>query len=320
MEQIPEQVIRQASDFFGCLGPLRLMESSYNNVFEAYQDHHPVILKIMPRTIADVDAIMSELEWVRFLGSRGLKVCSPTLSRQGQFVENIVSGDLMYHALCFEKSQGVSVGPKGPNWNQNLFRTWGAAMGTMHAAATQFRPSHPAIRRPYWYEYALFNNLNDFPKSGGEMVRKKWIDAAEWLHSLPTPPGAFGLIHNDLHHYNFHVLDQGLVLFDFGDCEYGWFSYDIAISAYHAVQTVSLEDRTTFAKQFISAFLEGYLSRHNLEPEWIQLIPKFIEYRRLFSLVFFLHHAGTFGVDDDTWKAIMTMKAEVERDEPYIKC
>lgn len=319
MDRIPEQVVNHALKLFGTMGAAQFVGGSYNNVFETHLDYRAVILKIIPSLIADLNTILSELEWVRCLSCYGLKVCLAIPSKREQFIETIVHGESSYYALCYEKSLGVIIDPEGPCWNQNLFRSWGATMGAMHAAATQFRPSDPRIRRPHWYEHPLFVDANSFPKSGGEIIRQKWIDAEKWLHSLATPHNAYGLIHNDLHHYNFHLKDQDLVLFDFGDCEYGWFSYDVAISVYHAVQTVSPHERMKFANEFLSAFLDGYLSHHTLDSEWIRLIPQFIEYRRLFSLAFFLRHVETFAVPDDTWQAIMKMKVEVEEDEPFIR-
>lgn len=47
---------------------------------------------------------------------------------------------------------------------------------------------------------------------------------------------------------------------DFGDSEFHWFAYDIAIAVYHASQTIKdRAGRDRFASIFFNSFIEGYV-------------------------------------------------------------
>jgi Ser/Thr protein kinase RdoA (MazF antagonist) len=49
------------------------------------------------------------------------------------------------------------------------------------------------------------------------------------LQALGEEPGAFGLIHADLHHRNLLFGREGIGAIDFDDCGYGHWLYDLAV-------------------------------------------------------------------------------------------
>ena len=51
----------------------------------------------------------------------------------------------------------------------------------------------------------------------------------ENVRKIEKTQSNFGLIHNDFTFYNYFVDDNRIRIFDFGDCGYGYFMYDIAI-------------------------------------------------------------------------------------------
>ncbi|WP_169834404.1 hypothetical protein [Paenibacillus donghaensis] len=75
-------------------------------------------------------------------------------------------------------------------------------------------------------------------------------------------------------------------MLDFGDCEYHWFAYDLAIAIYHTAQTMKPgPERITGIQQFFSSFIDGY-ARGNPEITFIAQIDDFINYRHLFSYAY----------------------------------
>jgi Ser/Thr protein kinase RdoA (MazF antagonist) len=111
------------------------------------------------------------------------------------------------------------------------------------------------------------------------------------VRRLPRDVAEYGLIHQDAHAANFFVDDTGAItLFDFDDCAYGWFAYDVALVVFYAV--TGLRDPRELATWFIPAFFAGYGSEADLPAQQIGWIPLFMRLREI----------DTYGVihrDDD---------------------
>jgi len=54
------------------------------------------------------------------------------------------------------------------------------------------------------------------------------------LEAAPEPGGSVGLVHGDAHAGNFLVEDGRITLFDFADCVYGRYVYDVAMVVFYA--------------------------------------------------------------------------------------
>ena len=79
-------------------------------------------------------------------------------------------------------------------------------------------------------------------------------------------------MHQDAHGGNFFVDEAGnITLFDFDDCVYGHFIYDIAMVLFYAVMS-DFEQRTP---EFCVPFFRGYRSENHLDPIWLSEIPHF---------------------------------------------
>ena len=62
-----------------------------------------------------------------------------------------------------------------------------------------------------------------------------------WLDSLPKDDDCYGLIHADIHQGNFFVDENdNITIFDFDDCHYHWFAYDLAVPLFGLA--ISLRD------------------------------------------------------------------------------
>ncbi|MFC7677789.1 phosphotransferase enzyme family protein [Paenibacillus sp. GCM10028914] len=112
------------------------------------------------------------------------------------------------------------------------------------------------------------------------------------IMNLPNEANSYGLIHNDLHPYNFHIHEDLITVFDFDDSIYGWFSLDIAIAATHAVWWGAPKDdrqsKNEFATKFLNEFLEGYFKYNHLTDYWVKQIPLFMDYRNICSFFWWL--------------------------------
>ncbi|MGE7057521.1 phosphotransferase enzyme family protein, partial [Paenibacillus glucanolyticus] len=134
----------------------------------------------------------------------------------------------------------------------------------------------------------------------------------------PQDQDSYGIVHNDLHHNNFHVHNGEIVFFDFGDVSYHWFAYDIAIAIYHAVQTVPEHRKAEFVARFFDSFLSGYLKENTLSADWIERIPFFIDFRNLYSYVYFSKFVDWNEMDESTRNYLLAMKADIESGQSVV--
>lgn len=82
------------------------------------------------------------------------------------------------------------------------------------------------------------------------------------LAGLPVTPEHFGLIHGDINVGNFTLDESGeMTLFDFDECQYSWYTEDIAIQLYYLLYVFgedSRAERKTQYELFMKHFERGY--------------------------------------------------------------
>lgn len=98
------------------------------------------------------------------------------------------------------------------------------------------------------------------------------------LQGLGDRPADFGLIHADLHQWNYLFHQEQVGVIDFDDCGYGHWLYDLAVTLY------CLEDRPGFTA-LKDAFLTGYRRRRPLSVQQEEHLQTFVALRRLQDLL-----------------------------------
>jgi Ser/Thr protein kinase RdoA (MazF antagonist) len=130
-------------------------------------------------------------------------------------------------------------------------------------------------------------------------VLKRYGEVLEHLRRLPRGGESYGLIHQDAHGYNFFVDENGrITLFDFDDCVYSWYIYDISMALFYMI--VNKDDPSAITRDFMSHFLPAYVSECELESRWLTEIPHFLKLREI-DLYAVIHRS--YDVDDleDKW-------------------
>ncbi|WP_042150268.1 phosphotransferase enzyme family protein [Paucisalibacillus sp. EB02] len=311
-----------AERFDADVSELQLLGGFSNNVFECNRNDESFILKFYPSSLYRKDTIIAELDWIRFLYSSGVHVTPPLYSKSGNYLETIMSdGEKECYILAFEKAKGSFINLKDTEtWNKDFYYTWGKTLGKIHSLSKIYSPLDETVKRQDWNMGPLFKeNLNGVNKD----VVQKWEEFISKLSKLPKDRNGYGMIHNDLHQGNFYVHHHEIILFDFGDCEYNWFIYDIAIVLYHAVQSIDEHDskaRKKFAHLFMKAFLKGYLTEINLDAYWLSKLQFFLDYRRIFSYMYF---ATFLTKEQENNRSVIDklsdMKKKIESDIPYLE-
>lgn len=310
-----EQVIAQVAQLWGHgITSSQLLGGFSDNVFAVKMGAKDSVLKLIPFTPQKKAALLGELAWVSYLADSGLKVARPIPSQGGNLLEEIEVEDSAQMAVVWERVIGTYVNTEDPRvWNRELFLKWGEVMGQLHALARQ---ASAQLALPHWHQGELFQK--DISHLG-QGVYLRWQQYQQKLRTLPVDPWSYGYIHNDLHHENFFIHEGDLWLYDFGDSEQNWFAYDIAISLYHAVQASAQQHlRLEFARIFLDGFLAGYLKNSSLDPQWLQKIPWFLNWRQLYSYVYLTINLDQEKLRPQVRDALKRMKLRVEEDQPFI--
>lgn len=291
---ITSSVLNEAEHAFGfAIGQSILITDSWSWVYHSTKKGQPFILKIAHASRKTPQSVLAELEFIAFLKKRGIPASPPVPSTRGNLVESLESEQGGFLAWAYQKAPGALVDWR--EWSPQLFRAWGALLGRMHAATKDFAPSDPAYRRKPWHaaeDYDLDTNRHLLPDG----VYEKGNHILEQLRTLPTDRHSYGLVHGDLHQWNFFHFDSVLYPFDFDNCEYDWFVGDFAAILHNVIlaqehhhqrgehdhwTSGTRMTRAAFVDYFLDSFLTGYDTENRLDPFWLSQMPLLLRRRHL---------------------------------------
>jgi Ser/Thr protein kinase RdoA (MazF antagonist) len=305
-----KEIVEEACQRFqGTENSLRFLGGFYQNVYEYKRHGETCILKLIPMATKDKKQLHFEFEWVSYLRANGIPIPKPILSSRGQMVETIIRLPVPCCVFSFEKANGQKVNPSGMEWSPRLFRRWGKVMGKMHFLSKHFadRASTPFFEE--WNEGEIFHRDLSFVE--GRIV-DRFILFLQKISTFPKSPDTYGLIHNNLHQQNFLVDPTGnMILYDFSKVKYHFYTYDIAIALFHAMQTVPEPEQAQFKEWFLPPFMEGYLLEHKLDKSWREQVEFFLEYRQIFYYLYLMSYYSRDQIDKQTKQTLESLQSRL---------
>ncbi|MCA1318578.1 phosphotransferase [Bacillus tianshenii] len=270
---------------YGAEGKLDLISGGYQNtVYQFEIGEAAYIMRVSEADRRTKEQIEDEVNWLHFLKDNDIQVATPIKNVHQTYVE----GSQKSFVTAFQKAIGKEVDVYNKSiWNETLFEKWGRLIGKLHRLSSE-KPFALA-NRPEWT-----NDHSDLLWLGKGLESKEMRDVykglLDKLRGFEKKNTTFGLIHNDLHQGNFFYDGETIVLFDFDDCAYHWYAYDIAVSFYHAYwQGTSADpDAKNFGVDFMKAFMDGYKKEQTIDKDILLQIPIFLKIRELFLYVLFM--------------------------------
>ena len=316
-ERFNEDILDEAMRRYDIAGDkIRLLDGFESFIYEFERGGDEYILRIGHSLRRNENLIHGEVDWINYLAAGGASVASAIFSKDDRLVEMIDDGrNEHFLAAAFVKAEGQP--PQDFGWTPALFETYGRTLGKIHALSKEYMPGHASWQRPHWDDELMLDIERNLPASETAVLEKFHAVVAH-LKNLPKDKDSYGMIHFDAHGGNFFVDRQGqITLFDFDDCSYAWFAYDIAIALFYMV--TGLENASEFSKEFMRAFLRGYSREQRLEPKWLQEIPYFLKLREI-DLYAVIHRSFDVSNIENPWCAcyMQGRKERIERDVPYI--
>ena len=242
------------------------------------------------RTMEDYEA---ETEFVHYLAEHGAPVADVIPSKKGKLVECLVSKSgvrNMANAECFVSlfayAKGVLLSENGYHYREGapiteLFYNMGKTIGAIHRLSKQYRPKHK--RQQYFDKYNMEYIGKVIPDAYAEL-KAAIADRLEKFKALPMDPESYGLVHFDFSDGNYHVdlSDGAITTFDFDNCIYCWYMFDLAHLWTHGVGWCMWiedgEERLKFMKEYYFAtVLDGYRSETSLPENLLEQLQLFID-------------------------------------------
>ena len=218
--------------------------------------------------------LLGELEFVNHLAEGGAAVARPLRWHDNEWYFSVGG----FHVCRFGAAPGERLSYDTP-FSPALIRAWGSAIGSFHRLASTFEPMH---RRQDWQA----DENHDFRKripAGERDVIEAGEALLEQLGGLSQASDGYGLIHSDAHAGNFYRDGNALTFFDFDDCLYTWFGYDLGTilfsAAYQAYVEDSDEARREVVQHFLQHFLAGYRQEHSPSALLLDHMQRFIALR-----------------------------------------
>ncbi len=262
------------------------------------------------------DLIRGEVDWINHLARGGAGVAKAVNSDAGNLVELIPDGQGEHFlATAFVRANGGSPWKNG-TLSAEFIQNHGRLIGKMHALTKQYALPDEDWRRPSWDDPIMTDTTSALPQLDPVAMALNTANLA-YLRQLPAPPDAYGLIHQDAHTGNLFVDENGrITLFDFDDCVYGHFIYDIAMVVFYAI--TNHPNPVKFCAQFWPLFWQGYCEENRLDPIWLKEILPFMKLREIDLYGVILRDIPD--LNDDSWAAgFMRGRREIIwAERPYI--
>lgn len=302
-------------------------EGAANLVYEYKLDGRQLILRLSFIPERTAGQIRAELDFVNYLADNGVQVSRPIPSTNGELVETVQAGGILFHIASFVKGKGMRVPDNGYRYRtdapiEEYFQNWGYVLGQMHTLTKNYHVPDEQEKRPEWFElhrnrFTIENQVPEYLP----VVRKRIKSTMDEIKSLSRDQDSFGLIHGDFNDGNFTVdySNGDITVFDFDDSCYFWFMHELA-SAWEGgigrVMFSGLDERRTFMDHYMEQVMEGYNRANSLSAEWQDRLPLFI---KLIQIDEFLHYVKYIDVQDEVLQAELKYKIKCIEDEiPYM--
>lgn len=283
---MPVDAVKAGKDLYGLecceFAQLSGHEGGRNQIFVCTKDgERKYILRVSALKDRTEEDYLAETEFVRYLARHGAPVADVIPSVNGNPVERV--GET--YVSLFAYAKGMLLCDNGYRYREGApleeyFYNTGKALGAIHRLSKEYQPQHR--RRSFFNKYSMDYIGRLIPDEYAEL-KQAIARRLEAYKSLPTDRDAFGLVHFDFCDGNYHVdLNTGdITVFDFDNCIYCWYMFDLAHVWTHGVGWYQYirdaEKRMEGMKHYFDTVLEGYRSETDVSREMLEKLPLFID-------------------------------------------
>jgi len=268
------------------LRPVPGHEGGRNQVYICSLDgEKKYVLRISALGDRTEEDFLAETEFVRYLARNGAPVADVNPSVRGKLVERIELEGTAAFITLFEYAKGMLLSDNGYRYREGApldeyFYNTGKTLGAIHRLSRQYRPVH---RRGTFSEKYTADYIGCLiPDSYGDL-KQAICRRLDNYRTIPKDPEDYGLVHFDFSDGNYHVdLETGeITAFDFDNCIYCWYMFDLAHLWTHGVgwyrHIRNAGQRMACMNQYFEKILEGYRSETEVSERMLKMLPLFID-------------------------------------------
>lgn len=231
------------------------------------------------------DEYLAETEFVRYLAENGAPVADVMPSVHGKLAERYENEEQDDFISLFAYAKGMLISDNGYRYREGAplseyFYNTGKALGKIHRLSKTYQPVHR--RGSYFDKYNMEYIHRLIPDDYAEL-KQAIAQRLDIFHDLPQDGDSFGLVHFDFSDGNYHIdMETGdLTVFDFDNCIYCWYMFDLANLWTHGVGWFQSEPdaakRMEGMKRYFDTVLEGYKSETDVSEALLAQLPLFID-------------------------------------------
>jgi len=163
---------------------------------------------------------------------------------------------------------------------REYFYNTGKTLGVIHRLSKQYRPVH---RRPDYADKYRKEYIDQMIPDAYMALKDAIFRRVTAFQVLPKDTDSYGLVHFDFSDGNYHIdmRDGRITVFDFDNCMYCWYMFDLANLWTHGEGwcrgIADGHERMEYMKEYFNTILEGYRTETQVPDDLLKLLPLFID-------------------------------------------
>lgn len=271
------------------------------------------VLRVSDMPDRTYEEYLAETEFVHFLAENGAPVADVIPSVNGRLAERAEQDGKTVVVSLFEYAKGMLISDNGYRYRagaplDEYFYNTGKALGCIHRLSKTFSPASDKkdafCRKDYFDKYNMEYIGGLIPGEYAEL-KGAVADRLEKFRRLPRGAEDYGLVHFDFSDGNYHIdMDTGrITVFDFDNCMYCWYMFDLANLWVHGEGWCRAErdpeKRMKFMNHYFGTVFEGYRSETAVSGELLEQLPLFIDMVLVENIVDELECCASEGEEPD---------------------
>ncbi len=281
-----DQVIQFSKQFVPEVISAENLSGFHNHVFRI-NGRTGFILRVSLISHRSSDDTMSEIDFLRYLIDNGATIAHPLQGLDGRFVYEFQQDNINSIVSAFSIAKGYDWLNRAPDGDDpNRLHQVGRTIGKIHQLSKSFQPVGKKLRRQ-WYQSQHLTQAEAVFQNSNPLLASAYSTYVLAMNQLPKTKESFGLVHGDFLFSNYHADGDTIVVFDFDECEYSWYVYDIAVSMYYYLlggDPSQLPTKVKEAEELLYSLLSGYLLETKLDRFWVENINLFFQMREFVLL------------------------------------
>ena len=261
-------------------------EGGRNLIYICKRDENPeYVLRFSMLGDRKAEDYLAETEFVHYLKEAGAPVVDVIPSLNGNLVETFSLDKQEYFVMLFSFAKGMLISDNGYRYRQGApieeyFYNTGKALGTIHRISKEYKPVN---KRAEYFDKYNREYIDALIPDEYEELKRAIKGRIEIFRKLPVNAEVYGLVHFDFSDGNYHIdMNTGdITVFDFDNCMYCWYMFDLANLWTHGIGWFQYEPdgekRMEYMKGYFDTVVAGYRSETEVSDEMLSQLPLFID-------------------------------------------